>query len=349
MDGKKAFVFDTNFIIENIKRFGEVVKSLSDDFNVYVTQVSIDERIAQKCREFKERFSKVEECAKNYSDIAEVKIQKSFEEVCMSFKSTTPTAYKKIFGSNIIPYDKDKKMFASILDRALMKTPPFPMNEKSDHGFKDTILWLSLIKYFKNNGEKEIVFLTEDKGFTKFQDKLIEEFEKETHKSIKIMPNSYCDELLNKEKEKSIAKISKPLPDFTSLRNKINTTIYNLCFSVVYDYWGNEEEKSVFTVSKKVDELDVLFFFEGLESIINKHILEKSVPTNEVFAVLVEFSPIIHSLPIDVLEQTLSLYKEIDDNYSEYKNQFYSAVASMFNINYIEPEENIISDDELPF
>ena len=162
MENRKALIFDTNFIIENINRFDEIVNNLSGDFNVYVTQVSIDERIAQKCRESKERFSKVEECAKNYSDIAEVKIQKSFEVVCMSYKSTTPTAYKKMFGNNIIPYDKDEKMFVNILDRALMKMPPFPMNDKSDHGFKDTILWISLIKYFKDNGEKEIIFLTDD-------------------------------------------------------------------------------------------------------------------------------------------------------------------------------------------
>ena len=177
MGDKKAIVFDTNFIIENKKHLDEVVKNLSTDFNVYVTQVSIDERIAQNCRESKEKFDKVEECIKKYPDIADVTMRKTYEEVCAGFQADTPKAYKKIFAKNIIPYDKDAAMFLKVLDRAYKKTPPFPMHDKSDHGFKDTVLWLSLIKYFKDNGEKEIVFVTEDKGFGKNQEVLIEEFE----------------------------------------------------------------------------------------------------------------------------------------------------------------------------
>ncbi len=48
MPKKKAFVFDTNFIIQN-QKLDEVMENLSKEFVVYVTQVSIDERIAQQC------------------------------------------------------------------------------------------------------------------------------------------------------------------------------------------------------------------------------------------------------------------------------------------------------------
>lgn len=49
MDEKKAFVFDTNFIIQN-KDMTKVVSSLQGGFTVYVTQVSVEELIAQQCR-----------------------------------------------------------------------------------------------------------------------------------------------------------------------------------------------------------------------------------------------------------------------------------------------------------
>lgn len=352
MSDKKAFVFDTNFIIENKQRLEEVVKNLSAEFNVYVTQVSIDERIAQNCREAKERFDKVEECIKKNSDIANVTMRKSFEEVCAYYKVHTPKAYRKIFTNNIIPYDKDRTTFLKVLDRAYMKTPPFPMNEKSDHGFKDTILWLSLIKYFKDNGEKEIVFVTEDKGFGKNQDKLIEEFETETQKTIKIMPNSYYEELLKAEKEqKDAPKVmkSKPLPDFTSLRDRIHNTIYDLCFDVSHDYWGNELEQSIFLTSKIVDELDIVLFLSGLEKIINNHILEKSLLTEEVFSAINGVSPMMKSVPIGILEQVLNLYNEIKEKYPEYVNQFYSALVNMFNRNYVNPDNAVNLDDEIPF
>lgn len=349
MSDKKAFVFDTNFIIENIKNLDEVVKNLSADFNVYVTQVSIDERIAQNCRESKEKFDKVEECVKKYQDIAVVTMRKTFEEECAGFQAATPKAYRKIFADNIIPYDKDAAMFSKVLDRAYRKTPPFPKNEKSDHGFKDTVLWLSLIDYFKNNGEDEIVFVTEDKGFGKNQEELIKEFNKETGKSIKIMPNSYYKELLEAQKVEPTAKKPKPLPDFASLRDRINNTIYDLCFVVSPDYWGNESEEPIFLISRTLDELDIGLFFSGLEKVINDHILEKSVLTEEVFSAIDGSSPVMHSVPIGILEQALRLYNEIKEKYPEYVNQFYSAVVNMFNRNYVNPEDTVNHDDDLPF
>ena len=58
---KTAFIFDTNFILQNSK-LNEVVDNLKEDYNVYVTQVSIDERIAQQCRELKSKYEEVERC-----------------------------------------------------------------------------------------------------------------------------------------------------------------------------------------------------------------------------------------------------------------------------------------------
>lgn len=350
MADKKAFVFDTNFIIENKKRIDEVVKNLSLNFNVYVTQVSIDERTAQNCRESKEKFDEVEECAKKYPDIVDITMRKTFEDECAKYQIDTPKAYRKIFGKNIIPYDKDAAMFLKVLDRAYKKTPPFPKNEKSDHGFKDTVLWISIMNYFKDNGEDEIIFVTEDKGFVKNQDELIEEFKRETNKSIKIMPNTYYEELLKAEKDESTAKKPKPLPDFSSLRDRIQKTIYDLCFNVTEDYWGNETEESIFCISKEVDTFDVDIFFLKLEMIISNHILEKSVLTEEVFSNLDGFSPVIHDVSIDVLERVLHLYEDIKEQYPEYMNQFYTAVVNMFNRNYAEPKDQVdINDDDLPF
>lgn len=57
MDEKKAFIFDTNFIIQN-QQLDEVIDNLDESYSVYVTQVSIDGRIAQNCRELKKQFRK---------------------------------------------------------------------------------------------------------------------------------------------------------------------------------------------------------------------------------------------------------------------------------------------------
>ena len=45
---KTAIVLDTNFIIEHIKDIREVHEKLINKFDVYITDISINERISQK-------------------------------------------------------------------------------------------------------------------------------------------------------------------------------------------------------------------------------------------------------------------------------------------------------------
>lgn len=348
MTDKKAFVFDTNFIIENKKRLDEVAKNLSTEFNVYVTQVSIDERIAQNCRESKEKFDKVEDCIKKYADIADVTMRKTFEEECAFYQTDTPKAYRKIFANNIIPYDKDETMFLKVLDRAYKKTPPFPMNEKSDHGFKDTVLWLSLIKYFKNNGENEVVFVTEDKGFGKNQDKLIEEFEKETNKSIKIMPNSYYDDLLKPQSNEQTNTSKNDLPDVSKFRRKITDVVSSLCFREGFDYWGNEISESTFTLSEKIDGAYIKIVFNSLYDDIKKYIFEQFVPAENLFNLDDRIANGSVSVPMYAIEDAYKLHEEVKEKYPDFLEQFYETAAEIFNRNYVAPIIET-SDDDLPF
>ena len=65
MADKKAFIFDTNFIIQN-KDLDEALNKLKEKFTVYVTQVSIDERIAQQCREVQKNFDEAKLCESKF-------------------------------------------------------------------------------------------------------------------------------------------------------------------------------------------------------------------------------------------------------------------------------------------
>lgn len=350
MNNKKAFVFDTNFIIQN-KELDEALNKLKEKFTVYVTQVSIDERIAQQCRDVQKDFDEAECFKTKFSLFATIEFKKTFEDACEFYKKGMQTKYEEYFRDNIIPLNKDEKTLSAVIDRANMRIPPFSSaRDASDKGFKDCLLWISLLEYFKINGENEIVFVTDDGGFKNNVDFLCEEFTRITGKTIAIKPNSHYNELLEVEKDEAITRPSKSLPDFGSLRDRIYSTIYNLCCVISEDYWGNENEEPIFSISQRADDLDVNFFFVMLEKIVNDHILEKTVLTEDVFCVLDGFSPIIHDLSIDCLEQALRLHDEIKVKYPGYMDQFYTAVVNMFNRNYIEPkDENIENDDELPF
>lgn len=59
----------------------------------------------------------------------------------------------------------DKIWFESIVDRAIKKYPPFLGKEKkSDKGFKDTVIWYSLLAFAQNNSG-EYIFITGDNIF----------------------------------------------------------------------------------------------------------------------------------------------------------------------------------------
>ena len=75
----KAFVFDTNFIIQN-QNLDEVLDKLKEQFSVYITQVSIDERIAQNCRDLKAQFDEAEKCKVKFIHFATINFKKTYEE-----------------------------------------------------------------------------------------------------------------------------------------------------------------------------------------------------------------------------------------------------------------------------
>ena len=188
MTEKKAFVFDTNFIIQH-QNLDEALDKIKEQFAIYITQVSIDERIAQNCREVKTQFNKAEECKTEFAPFAIViQFKKTYEEMREYYQEGIQKKYESYFDNNIIPYAKDGEMLTAIIDRANQKIPPFSSaRDASDKGFKDCLLWLSILAYFKDNGEDQIVFITDDKSaFRNNTEFLQKEFHDATGKTIEI-------------------------------------------------------------------------------------------------------------------------------------------------------------------
>lgn len=88
-----------------------------------------------------------------------------------------------------IIFDIPEKIFNNIIDRAINKKKPF-LGEKgeSDKGFKDAILWESLLEYAKDQEVNNFYFITKNSNdFPK--DILEREFYQLTFKNIKIFNN----------------------------------------------------------------------------------------------------------------------------------------------------------------
>lgn len=74
-----------------------------------------------------------------------------------------------------IPSPKDK-LFESILGMSLDKKPPF-INGKSDKGFKDSIIFLSLLRFAETKIYDKYLLFTDDKGFNENKKKLESQFQ----------------------------------------------------------------------------------------------------------------------------------------------------------------------------
>lgn len=67
MDGQVAVVLDTNFIFAKAKQMDDLLRRLNKNYEIYITQISVDERKEQMCREFEKGYIKMKHF---YSDFA---------------------------------------------------------------------------------------------------------------------------------------------------------------------------------------------------------------------------------------------------------------------------------------
>lgn len=106
-------------------------------------------------------------------------------ELPTCFQELTPYNIRDLLGANIydvidIPYDSIEQ--TTVVSRALKSTKPFTSGEK---GYRDTLIWLSFLKYVKdNNIEGDIAFITANssdffkkKGAVAFHSSLQEDIE----------------------------------------------------------------------------------------------------------------------------------------------------------------------------
>lgn len=351
MSDKKAFVFDTNFIVQN-KKLTDVIDKLKDSYNLYVTQLSIDERIAQQVRERNVVYDEAEKLQQENLNLLSVHFKKSKDEIKEYVKTGVQRIYSEAFGDTIIEYSTTADSFKRVIQRANDKLPPFSNDKNaSDKGFKDCLLWFSILDYFRCHGENEVLFITNDQGFLKNKEYLIAEFKKETGKIIEIESNTFYNELIESReivetKPDETKEIT--IPNVEAIRDRINTLVEDIRIVEYNNHFGDECWERTFSTSKLLDKDYVQLVFEGLDSAIKKHFLESSIKATEVL----EYDNRIENgnieIPIKALEELKKLYDEIKTRYPKYLDPLFEATAKILNSNYIEPKQ-LAWEDDLPF
>lgn len=350
MEEKPAFVFDTNFIVKE-KNLDRVLQNLQEKFSVYVPQICIEERIAQECRDLRKQFDEIEEIQKRCAKIASISFETSYEKRAEELRKGMQKKYEKWFESRIIPFSKDSKTFQRVLERAYQKLPPFS-DEKgaSDKGFKDALVWLSLLDYFVEDGDENVVFVTSDGGFSKNADQLCDEFHKVTGKTIEIKSSNYYSELLKDKSQQIPPPPQRQYPEVTHLREEIHSVLSDVCCVETEGYWGEPQYGYSFILNKKVDASYMKMIFENLANVYNNHLFDQSLPAKEVLELDDRVVNGEVNIPLETLENVIKLYEKIKQDCPDYIQQFYQTAANIFNRNYREPPQEIEEEEgELPF
>lgn len=338
-----AFVFDTNFILQNHK-LNEVIKQLDEKYVPYVTQVSIEERKAQQCSDKKKAYYNVKDSKKQISSLVILKDEEELNEELEKFRDRVQQTYEKYFEERVIKYDISSEGFDFILRRAFDKTPPF-IEGTSDKGFKDTLLWLSIMEFFKNNGENEVIFLTDDKGFVKKADVLINEFEEYTRKTIQIKENATFDTLLkNNVPKEPVPK--KEIPNIESIRKQLRDILDSICWTIEYNYYDEEEYYKSFSTSILFDEMYIKSVMENLETVIQDHLFNEKI---KVSVFLDRDGRIQDKRKVDIvlIEKLNKIYKETLEKNPEHIIAMINTITEKLNENYEEP---IVGEDiDAPF
>jgi len=350
---RKVIVVYTNFIVELKDNFQKTIEKLSENHDVFVTEISINERISQKYLDMEKTYLKLYEAQKEFKGYANIKILMPFDKKFSSTKAVTEKAYRNFFGDRIIPFKSSEKTMEQVLERVYRKIPPFSTAPgSSDKGFKDTLLWMSIIHYFEEyQSNSEVIFITSDKGFTNHESALVNEFYEKTKKKIEIKTNDFYKTLLGED-------ISQPQPsqiitriltdnEKQSIRANISEVFDRICYTEKEDWNGDVYTVKTFEIFEKIDVSGAEKCFENLKSLISDHIFDEYINLSDLFFV---YAPNIegnYSIPIDTIDKLFALFNTIKTQYNDFLAQFYMTACNKINNNYKQHQKT--DDDDLPF
>lgn len=192
-------VFDTNMLYNSTTKYGDFSfnknidlfinflkeEELTDKCSILIPRVVIDELKQQQKEHFYEDYKKIQDLLKQQGDLCSVvwnididKYESYIESIIKNY-----IIQKKVEIIDVC----SEKAFKKILEKALKKNPPFEgVEKKSDKGFKDAVIWQSLIEYSIQYGGSYI-FYTSDKIFLDNKKYLSKDFGENKYRKIEFL------------------------------------------------------------------------------------------------------------------------------------------------------------------
>ena len=200
------FNFSSDFFMMKSKI---IEKGLKDHIVIAIPEIALKELIQQKVESFNEDNSSLKQILNRLSQIPDLVLPSfNFTISEAEIKSRLEKDLSKTLEKNDctiikLPEDKLHIIMKRITKRAIERIQPFYKNRGSkDSGFKDNLIWETILNFKEISNYDKIYFLTEDYDF--YGKECKNEFENEFGKTIEINSSinyleSEINEIYNKE------------------------------------------------------------------------------------------------------------------------------------------------------
>ena len=361
---ENCVIFDTNILTENKSTLNDIKYKIETTSDILIPKIVIEEIKAQKSRNINDDYLKIKSIIDKNSYIFKYEEKFKIEDALNISEDNIQKWFEKYCNNNVIEYDLIT--LNDVIERSKYKKPPF-INEvgSSDKGFKNSIIWLSILKNEKIKSYKKVIFITNDKnGFIKRVNELIEEYKTEHENELIICTN--IDELYNSlniskienkdiiEEEKEVMKIN----NVSELKENINACVSNILYTIYEDDWGNEHCDFNFNIYEKMKDEDVENFLVLLGEFLKENIFFNMLDITDLL-IRCGIDSEGENVSAKDLNQLNDIYKNLKNNEELFK-PFINFLKVEFNKLYkykpkIEEDpfkdfgQEIANNDDLPF
>lgn len=373
---RKLIIFDTNILVK--RRLLKDIKVLIDQHkkigDVYITETVLDEFTNFNYQIMKTevvdglvKYPFMYEILDINYDIENIHSKKTSREIKHTIKKLFED---KIIGLNTIELEE-------VYGRAIRKIPPFDSSKKSDKGFKDTLIWLSIINYDYTN-YSEVFFITNDSVFKKYEDNFQEEFTKKHNKSIFIYSDLLSENINESDKkieknevseiEKNIDIHSEEILEDYLKTNDFRSNLEHVLDEIIlitvreYDAFDNSYDHTEyrFHIQRYINIDDLELFRLHLNKLVKDNILSYKIRASLFLEPYSKTEDITekHHIEIESIVKLSKIISEFQKALPNYTSAFLSVINDRINTetylvdipidtSHLVPFD--ISDDDLPF
>ncbi|MED2973214.1 PIN domain-containing protein [Fictibacillus sp. B-59209] len=305
--------FEFNKIYEDIQ--GKIERhDVTEKFELLVPEVTLSELFQKQLQSYDEEYKKINKIYTMFDGLYEIELNVDETFDYESFLNNKKNEYLLRKQIKILPICGESR-FTKIVARALGKKAPFEgIDKQSDKGFKDALIWESILEFAEKNDGNFLLFT----GDKRFKGELEEEFEQLIGNTIIIY---------NKDETRQLDSYIEEYSSEKTLKLRLNEVKNNLEF-ILKDFLEDIRVKmnadiSVNGIKVTVTSLDLF------TDIIN---LNESGDTSYKFKLkgkLIAEQPGIHYELLITLDFQVEVLSIDDTNISSIKLENIEAITSI--------------------